>query len=108
MALNGQSGWQWEDNSELVYTNWDNGQPSSSPEITEKCVHIHESGFWRVKSCSDADSYICKKLVETEYCAAAKMESLESCGFPGITERECMVEWNCCYDPNIDVEPNHH
>lgn len=108
LALNGASGWQWEDNSEVVYTNWNNGQPNNNNDVSEKCVQIQETGFWKIDSCAAAYSYACKKIVETEYCALAKTGSLNMCGFIGITERECMLEWNCCYDQNVDVEPGHH
>jgi len=49
--------------------------------------------------------YHCKKIAETEYCAAARTKALKPCGFIGITEAECMKEWTCCYDPFTEVVP---
>ena len=49
--------------------------------------------------------YHCKKIAETEYCAAARTSKLKPCGFVGVTEAECMKEWMCCYDPFTEVAP---
>lgn len=28
---------------------------------------------------------------------------VEQCGYTGLTEQQCLEEWNCCYDPKSDI-----
>jgi len=36
------------------------------------------------------------------------METLEPCGYIGITETECMTEFKCCYDLHTEVGDDQH
>lgn len=103
-----QLGWQWDDSSEVSYTNWDNGEPNDYGGVAEDCTELHKSGFWNDNPCSTLYPYMCKAIVETEYCAMARTVTLKPCGFAGISEEECMYEWSCCFDPYTEVAPGLH
>ena len=101
-------GWQWEDSSEVGYTNWDNGEPNDWGGVDEDCTELHKSGFWNDNPCETLYPYMCKAIAETEYCALARTSTLKPCGFVGMSEEECMYEWHCCYDPYTEVAPGQH
>lgn len=98
-------GWQWEDRSSVSFTHWDQGEPNNWNEQVEDCTEFLKSGQWNDDPCNATYPYYCKKIAETEYCAAARTSGLKPCGFVGITEEECQKEWLCCYDPLEEVAP---
>ena len=72
------------------------------------CVEFSKNGNWRDGFCNSTLPYYCKKPAETEYCAAARMETLKPCGFVGITEEECMKDWKCCFDLHTEIVHGQH
>ena len=45
---------------------------------------------------------------EFRFRTLAKTSVLKPCGFVGVSEEECMFEWNCCYDSTTEVTPGQH
>lgn len=101
-------GWQWDDSTEVSYTNWDNGEPNDYGGVAEDCTELHKSGFWNDNPCETLYPYMCKAIADTQYCAIARTSPLKACGYAGISEEECMYEWNCCFDPYTEVDIGVH
>ena len=52
MTYKGASrGWQWEDGSEVSYTNWDGGEPNNWNGRDEDCVEFLSIGPWNDELC---------------------------------------------------------
>jgi C-type mannose receptor len=52
---------QWQDGSNLSFTNWNNGEPNNYGGV-EKCVELFvESGKWNDMDCKYLRPSICKK-----------------------------------------------
>mmetsp|Transcript_10437 Transcript_10437/g.13530 ORF Transcript_10437/g.13530 Transcript_10437/m.13530 type:complete len:242 (+) Transcript_10437:109-834(+) len=51
--------WVWADDSDVVYTNWDDGEPNSFGK-GEDCAHLHGNGKWNDIGCESTLPFICK------------------------------------------------
>jgi len=99
------SGFQWTDKTEFAYTNWAKGEPSGDYDGTdEECGEMWQDGKWNDQDCDEVHPYVCKKLRSFPYCENAKIEGIESCGFPGMSEQQCIEEWGCCFDPRANIQ----
>ena len=76
LSWKGESlGWQWEDSSEVGFTNWDNGEPNDYGGVDEDCTELHKSGFWNDNPCDTLYPYMCKYAVFSdglEFCTKFK------------------------------------
>ncbi|XP_076467662.1 uncharacterized protein LOC143298664 [Babylonia areolata] len=53
--------YQWNDGSEVTFTNWDVGMPVSSPSQEQHCVALNnQTGGWRTVFCEERMMYACK------------------------------------------------
>ncbi|KAK7097065.1 lymphocyte antigen 75-like [Littorina saxatilis] len=53
--------YQWNDGSEVTYTNWDLNMPVTDPTQEQHCVALNNNtGGWRTVFCEDRMMYICK------------------------------------------------
>ena len=78
---------------------------------TEDCVEIYNDGTWNDDPCSAELPYVCKKVAQTEWCAAAALSgSQKKCGEAGTNEDECRRVFGCCWDPSIEINgfPGNH
>jgi len=101
MQFQGAFGWTWDDGTGASYFNWESGEPNDWQE-PEDCVAMDEIGTWKDSPCRENKPFLCKKVAPTEFCSAAISSKIKSCGFIGISETECMLEFGCCFDPTID------
>jgi gliding motility-associated-like protein len=53
----------WYDQSPIVYTNWNSGEPNNSGN--EDCVQIYPNGFWNDLNCGSGGS---KSVIEVNLC----------------------------------------
>ena len=63
---------------------------------------MDQIGTWKDSPCSETKPFLCKKIAPTEFCSAAIASKIKPCGFIGVSETECMLEFGCWFDPTID------
>ena len=47
-----ENGWQWEDASEVSFTQWDQGEPNNWENGENACVQFTKTGDWRDGFCN--------------------------------------------------------
>ena len=51
MYKGASKGWEWEDDSEVSYTKWDQGEPNNWEGRQEDCVEFLGTGDWNDELC---------------------------------------------------------
>ena len=52
-------GYKWTDGTNVVYINWEEGEPVDNPN--RECVQMRKgNGFWLATQCSTSRNWICK------------------------------------------------
>ncbi|KAK2840185.1 hypothetical protein Q5P01_013925 [Channa striata] len=59
--------WKWVDESPLIFTNWDNGEPNNLKPDGEDCaeIRVQKGHKWNDKPCELSQRWICEKKCNT-------------------------------------------
>ena len=47
---------------------------------------------------------LCKTRRPQEFCIGLSEVEKVPCGFPGIAEDPCAIDYKCCYDPTSSIQ----
>ena len=105
MSRNSAGGLTWSDGSTVRYQNWAPGEPSVIDEdcetgdvdCTEDCTEVYDNGQWNDIICKVSRAYVCKNVRPMSKCVDIPDIEKEPCGYPGIQQNECSVDYKCCY-----------
>jgi len=90
---------EWSDKSSVAFVNWANGQPDDY-EGNEACGQMITSGAWNDEMCDNQHPFVCQRVRTYSYCAAAaEAGKFDQCGYDGVSEEQCVKEFQCCWNP---------
>ncbi|XP_077976842.1 C-type mannose receptor 2-like [Glandiceps talaboti] len=61
---NSEGTWQWQDGSEISYSNWASNEPNDAGG-KEDCAHLRGAGDWNDHECQSKRGLICEKYPDT-------------------------------------------
>ena len=100
MNRNSVGGFQWTDGSAVTYEHWAPNEPSYEwGGNVEDCLEQYDTGLWNDQVCGNKRPFMCKIHRAMENCQGIANLDKDPCGYPGITEDECISAMMCCWNP---------